>query len=512
MSKNAFPQRGPKNDNKSPVWELYGNRFFLDQGPLELLSELLLICFSNKRYDGIEFDSIFPKLYKINDIFEITYIPSYRISLKLFALYNHQTGDRIIPFLEDTYNDLINSCASSIESSDYKKDVLVDVFKSVYKGFSGVGVNRDWCAQSFLPISESLISGESIWSNHDSREMAFTCWDDVNKCISHNKRAFYSRGGEVIYLQLLLALNQPKEKIAELFRSEKYKNIHFSDEELSPNKMREKLNYCFSSIYTNKVPEFFNSFVNNLINDCKEIEEATEGNDIYIGFIPTDAWEFGYLFAVELSRLFDSSFDIVDMIRHLENACVLQLIRTLLWGSADYLETNRPYLPVVPSRCNNTNYKLISNESFNYSMRLIKEASLKIAEGKDISNISKYGYKLFQKIGKNIGFIQPPRGGLEHFVLSKDLVVLLVSTTLTPGQTLTFDHFLKEIEVRYGLVIDSDGFNKSNEQYLKNQHIDDRKMIDWIIDILRECDYFVELSDSISLVKNTNISEGKYEK
>lgn len=145
-------------------------------------------------------------------------------------------------------------------------------------------------------------------------------------------------------------------------------------------------------------------------------------------------------------------------------------------------------------------------------MRLIKEASLKIAEGKDISNISKYGYKLFQKIGKNIGFIQPPRGGLEHFVLSKDLVVLLVSTTLTPGQTLTFDHFLKEIEVRYGLVIDSDGFNKSNEQYLKNQHIDDRKMIDWIIDILRECDYFVELSDSISLVKNTNISEGKYEK
>lgn len=511
MNKTAFPQRAPKNDNKSPVWELYGNRFFADQGPLELLSELLLICFSKKNYDGYDFSCIFPAFDNINDIVEITYYPNYRIPLKLFALYNHQTGDRIIPYIEETYNRITSDCANNIDTSDYKKEILVDVFKSMYKGFAGIGVNRDWCAQSFLPISKNLLAGESIWTNRLSKEKKLESWGDISENISHNKRAFYSRGGEVLFLQLLLALNQPKNKIVNLVHSDKYRNIHFTEDELSPDKLRQKLNNGFSSIYCNKVPEFFNTFVNNLhINEEDEI--GIVNNKVYMGFIPNDAWEYGYLFAVELSRLFESSFDIVDLIKHLENASVLQLIRTLLWASSDYLGTNRPFLPVVPSQCNNTNYKLISNEAFNYSMRLICRASNEVAGENGNNNLSRYGYKLFQKIGKSIGLIQPPRGGLEHFVLSKDLVVLLVSTTLLPGQTQTFDNFLKEIEARYGLVVDSDGFNKANGQSNKNQKIDDRRMVDWIIDILRECDYFVELSDSISLVKNTNISEGKNEK
>ena len=39
----------------------------------------------------------------------------------------------------------------------------------------------------------------------------------------------------------------------------------------------------------------------------------------------------------------------------------------------------------------------------------------------------------------------------------------------------------------------------------KKQDINEAGISDWFIQMLEECDYYVRLSDSLSLVKNTNV-------
>lgn len=503
---NEFFPAKAETDKESPLTKLFGNRFFVDQCPLELLSEFLLICTSKIIIAGEEQSEIFPDLEYRFDIDDICYKPVYKLALKLFAFYDHVTGDRVVPAIEKQFTNQNKEKIDCIDSTDYNPNVLLEVLRSVYKGFLGAGANRDWCAQSFLPVSKSLLAGESIWSGTNARHADIEDgWNSVELHISHNKHAFYARGGELLYLQLLLALNQKEEDVDRVFRKPgRYDSLRFTSEELNPKKLREKMNQCFSSLFKGKVPQFFDDFADSL--SISESNDDSETSNATMGKTPSATWEYGYLFAVELSRLFRSSFDIIDMLKHLENACVLQVIRTVLWASADALNEERPFLPVISSKCDDIVLKYVSNESFSHCQRMVKKAVAENAKAQ-YENTAKYGHKLIQKLGKSVGFIQPPKGGLEHFVLSKDLIVLLVSTTYEPGQMQRFDLFLNELKVRYGIVIDSDGFNQANIQNGKMQHIGGTRMTEWIVNLLRECDFFVELSDSISLIKNTNIAE-----
>ena len=125
---------------------------------------------------------------------------------------------------------------------------------------------------------------------------------------------------------------------------------------------------------------------------------------------------------------------------------------------------------------------------------------------KELDKIHKeYGYYLFKKHAKDVGFVIPRTGGNEHFVINKDILLLLVSTTLVPGDSLTLESFLNDLRIRWGLVFDSDGFSEVNKDSGIPQKINDSEMLNWLIQMLDECGYYVSLSDSISLVKNTNI-------
>lgn len=506
-----FPSDNRKvNSEKLVPAYIFGDRLFADQGKVELLSELLLICFSKKQLNGsivIE-DEPFPKLDQLYSISNIEYFPKYRVLFKLFALYDHQTGDGVVKGFEGEYEKIIASTSKSFMSvssdsfEDKKKQT--GILQALYKGFQEVGSNRDWCAQSFLPVSKSLIAGESIWVKAKAKNL--DSYSDAKDNLKHDKRSFYARSGEVLYLQLLSALNHTKADVDMfLASSDRYKNLKVSEAEKDPNYLRYELNKGFNSLYECKSPDFFNE----LIDSFSESEDGQKS--VEIGFIPEETWIYGFLFAIELSRFFKSSFDIVDTVKHLENACVLQEIRTMLGESSRKLNATYPILPVVAPDCNNIRYKMISNEAFKYCQRQIKDALDLVADEVGLERLksvqhSRYGHKLFSKLAKSIGFVLPPKGGLDHFVLSKDLIVLLVSTTLCPqDEILTLDSFLTDLKIRYGIVVDSDGFCESNKQIEKLQEINDLSIYDWFIDTLMECAYYVQLSDSLSLVKNTNV-------
>ncbi len=518
---DIFPYKVGLDDKETNVAsKLFGHRFFGDQGKVELLSEFLLICISKKDIKEEDHrhlcDIPFPSIDNLEAIEEIKYKPKYNVLLKLFALYDHKTGGTEVRGFEDAYNSIINREKSKIQNmngnaEDKEKRAKVSILQSLYKGFQEVGKNRDWCAQSFLPISDALLADESIWKRKNN---AISDKEGAIRALDHNSRLFYARGGEVIYLQLLSALNHTKTDVEKWLKDESnpFKDMNLSDDEKDPAKLKDCLNNAFNNIYKNKSPEFFNTYVKGLKLDGYKDEEGEKK----VGFIPSRTWGYGYVFAVELSRFFRSSFDIVETMNHLESACVLQEIRTMLGESANDQKKRYPLLPVVSPTCRNLIHKMVSNDAFKYCQQIIKDALDNEAEEerkKDLkdhkfksTDYVRYGHKLFQKIAKSIEFVLPPKGNLEHFVLTKDLITYIVSTTLVPdGLVLPFDTFLNDIKIRYGIVLDSDGFTEANMMMGKKQDINEAGISDWFIQMLEECDYYVRLSDSLSLVKNTNV-------
>ena len=517
-----FPSHSMDSNNKYLVGgHLFGDRFFSDQGKVELLSEFLLVCYSEKEFnndDNSKTKEIFPSLDK-NKVERMSYFPEYRVGLKLFALYDHQTGGSVVEPFEEKYDEIINSLSSKIghvlsENSDEDKKRVIEILRSLYRGFQEVGASRDWAAQSFLPVSKSLIAGESMFIKSNYKKNPKNAY----KLLSHDRHSFYARGGEVLYLQLLAALNTPKEEIKNWFDNSRYKDMRISGNEKDPEYLRAELNKAFSSLYQGKTTQFFDNFAEKIAYEYKEGELDSGWNlkekdrEAKVAYIPSRTWVYGYIFAIELCRFFKSSFDIVELITHLENACILQEIRTMLAESSNRLGVDYPLIPVISPTSKDVRYKMISNEAFKNCQLIIKnalnEVALELPDREELTSTeeSKYGHKLLTKIAKSIGFVQPPRGTSEYFTLSKDLIVYLVSSTLLPeGDMLTLDTFLKELKIRYGIVVDSEGFTESNKQVNKQQKINDPTLLDWFTQVLRECAYYVQLSDSLSLIKNSNI-------
>ena len=505
-----------KDDIKKSSTALFGQRFYSDQGSLELLSELLLVCFSNKRIDDIEKTDLIPQYTDLSSINNFEYQPIYRLKLKLFALFNNRSGDLEVPALSNEYKEIRTSLKNKIEDAPESADRYIDIIRELYKGFQAVGNNRDWCAQSFLPICKEMIAGESIWKNTDAKKCTskqLDNIDDVKKLFAHDKHDFYARGGEVLYLQLFSALNHSKEDVQNWLadKDNPFYGITLRSKEKDPEYLRTSLNKLIASFYEKSVPEFFSSFINDEFEDG--FLERDKDSFMQLKCIPEGTWYYGYIFAVELVRLMRSSLDIIDMLKMLELECSMHLIRTLLGRSSECLELPYPLIPVVSPDCDNMTYKIISSDLFKYCQCIIRSALIK--KGKELNDDVQnrdhtyYGYKLFQKVAKAINFVIPPKGPDAHFIITKELIVLLVSTTLIPGKELiTYDEFLADIKTRFGIVVDSDGFTNANKQLKKSQRISDSEIDKWFIRMLDECNYYVNLSDSLSLVKNTNVMVG----
>lgn len=532
MNQKFFPNKEPSENAliALPGYYLYGQRFYSDQPAIELLAEFLMLVNAEKKIDGKSFDSVFPDEVSL-DIESLKYSIDHKLYFKLFSLWPTGKHPKESQFHAQEYKDIIERLKKSIKCDDSDERHL-EILSNLYQGFQVAGETRDWASRSFLPLSRNLITGETIWRASDAKKSNAEDFNGVKKYFSHTDRDFYARGGEILYLQLLALMTKSKEDVKEWIDNNDYSGIKVSEEELDPEVLKERITEGFNRMYSSKtVPGGFDAFIDFVERKGFEHsavdEEGKESpfnytENMEAGFIPVDSWYLGYLFALDLLRLFSSQFDSIELIRLLEIECTLQVFRTMAYQSSKYLGKSKPLFAVVSENSENQQLIAVSKRSFDSILMRVKDSFDLIAaeeqlaetarEGKKFNESDmhkKYGYAMLKKHLKEINVVVPRKGGNEHFVLTKNMLILLVSTTLSAGEALTVESFLNDLKIRWGFVFDSEGFTEVNKQENLKQMVSDFSIMDWLVDMLKECGYYIALSDAISLVKNSNISVEK---
>lgn len=536
MSQQFFPNKEPSENAliALPCYYLYGQRFYSDQPAIELLAEFLMLINAEKKIDGKSFDSVFPDDVSL-DIESLKYSIDHKLYFKLFSLWPTGKHPKESQFHAEEYKEIMQQLKKSIKCDDSDERHL-EILSNLYQGFQVAGETRDWASRSFLPLSKNLITGETIWRASKAKSSNAEDFNGVKKYFSHTDRDFYARGGEILYLQLLALMTRSKNDVEKLIDGNDFSGIKVSEEEKDPKVLKVRITEGFKRMYSSKtVPAGFDAFIDFVEKkglDQSAVDESAldEGKEspfnytenLEAGFIPVDSWYLGYLFALDLSRLFSSQFDSIELIRLLEIECTLQVFRTMAYQSSKYLGKSKPLFAVVSENSEDQQLIAVSKRSFDSILMRIKDSFDLIAKKEQLAEMTradkkfnesdmhkKYGYAMLRKHLKEINVVVPKKGGNEHFVLTKNMLILLVSTTLSSGESLTVESFLKDLKIRWGFVFDSEGFTEVNRQENFMQTVSNSSIMDWLVDMLKECGYYIALSDAISLVKNSNISVEK---
>jgi hypothetical protein len=535
MSCKTFPI--DRDREKNPAIQLFGKRLFSDQSPVEFLVEFLLIVTSPKRIGcGISgFTTPLPSpkdLADWSETDELMYSPKARLNLKLFAFMGASRLDSRHQTHRDHYRDLVQKLRNNIRVTEVgsENDVLQTI-NNLFLGFQGAGFGRTWCAQSFMPVCTGLLAGETIWNETAARRDPPAGWDDVlnrqQVYFTMNKHRFLARGGEVLYLQLCIALKQKPETIKQWAEKS---GIPLEPKEADPVSLQEELqrelgklmDHCPQTV--TDIAEFLDSGVE------PETAQTTDNNEngpryVAAGYCPADSWPEGYLFAVELLRLCQADLDVIERLQLLETACAMQVLRNLATQSVrhcpmEYKTTWPGYrLAVSAPDERNSAVKRLSRHTAKMVEKLIyraircddvelpadqteREKILKEAD-------KRYGGKLFVGMAKRIGLLVPRRGAGVRFTLNEQLLRLLVVTTVPIGGRLTYDRFKELVEARYGLVFDADGFTRASSWVDgNNQPVVGSGIDAWLQEMLDAAGLLIHLSDSCALVVNPATKKG----
>jgi hypothetical protein len=513
---------------KNPAIQLFGNRLFMDQTVSELLVEFLLVAFSLKRIDSIgEFSTTLPTQSTLTewDGTQLEYAPHARLNLKLFSFLGASRLDSRHQTHRSQHEELLRRFKAHINiSGGGEKEDVVRTIENLFLGFQGAGSGRTWCAQSFLPITESLLAGETIWNETEARRKKPDCWGDITEALSTyltmNKHRFLGRGGELLYLQLCNALRQPQESIQTWCENN---GLGLSNNEQNPIWLHEELENSLGQLMSN-CPNTLSkiaSFIDTTLDPVTP--EKTDGSKddrrfVSAGWCNADSWQEGYLFAVEILRLLQTNLDVVERIYLLENACAMQVLRTLAMQSARATVTDEvnPWpgyrLAVSAPEDDRPPIRRLSQSSVKAVEKMIFQAlrsSYVVLPEEDNEREKalkdpdrRYGGKLFIGLSKRIGFMVPKRGSGARFILNEQLLRLFVLTTVPIGGRLTFDTFKELLERRYGLVFDADGFDRASKWQSGTGIYLPADTDGWLQEMLEAAGFLIHLSDSCALVYN----------
>ncbi len=536
MNIKTFPYDARFEDpyKNNPAIQIFGNRFFTDQTPMEFLMEFLLIAISEKRF-GEQSENSSKQCLPSRKILSswnnetLRYAPKARLNLKLFSFLGiskldsrHNTHIRQYKSLTEEFMHLIDMPV------DGNKNDVVQSLENLFLGFQGAGAGRTWCAQSFLPVCPAFIAGETIWNETKARSYQGLTWADllgnINTFYSMNKHKFLARGGEVLYLQVCNALKRSQEEVKEWLTDS---CISLTFDEQIPEKLHILLEEALNKIL-HQCPKTINDIA-ELIDE--QVEQATsEATDrpeektrfVDAGWCPVASWQEGYLFAVDLLRICQANLSLVDRIYLLETAFVIHVLRSMGMQSARIgrQDGDQPsgvgflWAFSAPEEDREA-IKRVSHHSVKEMEKNIFTAIRSpdvalVANKKSIESLRKdadksYGGKLFLKLGKRIGLIIPRRGAGERFVLTEQILRFLVTTIVPLNGRLTFDTFKSRVAARFGMVFDADGLAKSAgiSGYGEGVHLPADTDY-WLQDMLKAAGLLLQLSDSCSMVINPN--------
>jgi hypothetical protein len=528
MYNPTFPidARHIKAYRSNPAIRLYGNRFSADQTSIELLSEFLLVVSSRKRIDEVEFNSALPSMNILREWenVDLEYSPKIRLNLKLFSFLSASKLDTRHISHRKQYSFLVNKLAEKIKTNEWNKRDMIKALESFLLGFQGAGLGRTWCAQSFIPISKNLIVGESIWNETYERRNPVTNWEQVtagvNSYFSLNRHRFFARGGELFYLQICNALSQDNETIQDWAKEV---DLQFTQEELNPDLLLRNLDSALSGMF-DSCPKFVDDLAEFI--DEKLDYETSRKTDMRAGYEPRyvnagwcnkDSWQEGYLFAVELNRMLRSGMDVVETIYALDTLFTMHTLRSLIIQAArtlsdDPLSMPEYYFAITDPNEENSTLKRISHWSLKAIEKTIYLAIRKLLGDEDEAFAEKIlneadtrsGHKFFLRLAKNAGIVVPKRGPWARFVMTPQVLQVLVNITIPVGGRITYDTFKELVRKRWGIVFDEDGYG------LCSKWLDVQKIYlssttdDWLMEMLSESGLLMQLSDSCAMVLHPN--------
>jgi hypothetical protein len=539
------------DEDGNPAIQLFGRRFFADQTVPELLVELLLVASASKKIGESYFDEtdLFPSLAALrrdwSDGAHLEYAAKARLNLKLFAFLGaskletrHETHRR-------HYRELLQRFQTEerlmVPGGTDKLDVL-RTLENLFLGFQGVGGQRTWCAQSFIPINPEMIAGESIWKHTQARRNGADTWEAALGNFAQSQQLFLARGGELLFLQLCNALRQDPLIIRDWFENGAFS---LSEQEKNPETLhpvliqalQAALHACPETV--GKLAKFIDGAVDSETAKQTDLDTQRTGPRFTkCGWCPVESWPEGYLFAVELLRICQAELDPIDRFELLEMACAMQVLRSLCAQSVRYVdwmqgvsnlagpfgyvwavsdpEGHDATIKRISYRCVKTNERMIHDAIRHPEILKVVKSQRERDQnaGKPWKHEmfpyngpngadSRYGHKLFLGLAKRIGLIVPKRGPGARFVLNERLLRYLVMAIIRPGERVTYDNFKSLVFAHYGIALDDRrlGFacEWSGTTRLTTLGGDADR---WVMHMLEASGMLRRLSDACSLVLN----------
>lgn len=513
------------SDDYNPAIRLYGKRFYKEQTILEYLSEFLLVVFSKKWLDQESIDDPLPPLNTIQNWPEdcsLKYAPPIKLNLKLFTLLSVSRIDARHAVHKEQYKRLLHNM------KDNNIQNIAGWLEEFFRGFQGAGFDRAWCAQTFFPISSSLLTKETIWNESKARKnQSNISWKDtLNSDYFSIKRAFLARGGEVLYLHLcnVFATEQIKiDKFGESILSLESSSVS-RERELQLRNLYESLQRGFKNLqgpYTDIIDKLVD-FIEGL--DSETYKSINSNNPLSCQWCPKDSWEEGLLFAIELNRLLNASLDPIERLELMMTGCALHVLRSISTQSARYEETTKHTLSNILNyswifTLNNSSTRqnrVVSQRNLEVNLCLIQRVlyrrDLQEHAAKDpnpkhskesLTNEAenKYGFKLFLSLGKSLGIISPKKGPGARFVMTDRVLRYLVLVLIPPEGSCTYDDFLQRMYIHFGIAVEGDTLTDAAvwSGVTANQSFQGGT---WLQEMLRAGGFLEKLSDAYSIVRN----------
>jgi len=519
-----FPKLKLDKDDINPGIRLFGRRFVNQQTILELASEFLSVAFSPKWLDGEPIiDRALPTMEQLqawgNE--PLVYKPEIRLNLKLFALLGNSRVDGRHEIHQKQYRYLTDKMAARISVNNSSPKEVLEVLEEFLSGFQGAGFNRNWCAQTFFPISPGLITQETIWSDSAGRkyrnELTWdTSLEEFRMFYDRSKRDFMARGGELLYLQLCNALRQ-NSMVIKSFAGK----LTLDDEELTPSTLLKSISNGFVIVKHNytKGLELLIEFIENLDPRTKELTNL-DSFDIKCQWCPAESWPEGYLFAVELNRLLHARLDPAERIELLMTACALQVMRSLCAQSVRYADLPvrdgtgglLEYAWIFTAPDSSIQQRRASHRSLQFIQSMIQKAlrHRELEENARQSNKdlykeadTKYGHKFFLSLGKKLEVIIPYKGPGARFIMTDRVLRYLVAVLLPPGERCSYEEFLRRLYLHYGIAMEGEYLNDVAvwAGIPANSSIQPENGSP-LRDMLRAGGFLTDLSDAYSIVHN----------
>lgn len=517
-----FPELPHQNSDDNPAIQIFGRRFKGDQTEIEYLVEFLLVFLSPKHIDNpdVSWDQGLPGreiIAQWSANTPLKYAPEPKLGLKLFSFLGSSKLETRHECHKKHFKQILANLQDRIETDhSLPTSEVLEILEQLLCGFVGVSANRTWCTQVYLPVSQHLIAGETIWKRVQGNNNPDISWEDAvaGGLFTFSQHDFLARGGEVLYLQLC--------NLMRFFESTELRDFEGKNG-FDSGDAQESI-----KIIGQGLDSFFQQ-VSALDELCRWVESADQITKSLIqrqpaqcGWCPEESWQEAYLFAHEFANICRCTIDPLEKIEMLTLCCVFQVLRSLCAQACRYSELLTDDLQdvggangfswiVTPKQLDDSAVRETAKKNLVRVQEIIHSAlrhpeiipPARAGRTNYEKKADEQGHELFVQLAKRIGFIIPRTGPGARMVISDTVLRYLVLALIPPGESRTLQSFENRLYCHYGMAISGNALEKAVRWTHPRQKLQVSDTGDnWLEQKLLAAGFLIPLSDAVSQVHN----------